>query len=395
MKAGLTSVRIAWTEHLVELVGRAAAAAARIAGAPRQERGALAATATREWARLSARLDASPLTEATAAAVDAGTAPAPLAPGRASAPTDPSGGWAGALHLDRVETQDLAAVEYANLLACAQTEPQVAESFFDRPLEALAELHAEICRGLVAPEVVGRPRRTAQAVHDGAQGHVLYFTADPDRLPALLDALAGWVANDSATVPTLAVAGVVQERLLEWQPFEAGNGRLARAASRVVLRARGLDSDGLAVPERLLAADATGYYREVAATRRRRGELSGWLERYGEALVAGLDRAAAALDPGRAPAVPPRAAAVVAGMATGAAMTLREYAEAAALTLATARMDLQACVGAGILELQPRSSGLRFRRTDGASATAPAAEAGHVRMDEARLRGADDSVGED
>lgn len=391
MGGGLTppgQVRIDWTEHLVELVGQAGAAGARIADAPSQARRELATAATREWARLSARLDASPLADETAAAVDAGAVPAPLVPRiearGLAARADPSGGWASALHLDGIQTQDVAAVEYANLLACAELEPRVAELLFERPLEALTRLHAEICRGLVDPEVIGRPRRSAQAVHDGAQGHVLYYAADPEALPGLLEWFARWLAHDSATLPSLVVAGVVQERLLEWQPFEAGNGRLARAASRVVLRGRGLDPDGVAVPERLLAADATGYFREVAATRRRRGQLSGWLERYGEALVAGLADAADALLP-VAPVDPPaRAAAAVAEIAPSGTITLREYAEAVGVTLATSRIDLEACVRARVLEPQPRTSGLRFRP--------PGAR---VRTDGARLRGTDDSVRED
>ena len=406
MKGGLTRppVRIAWTDHLVELVGQAAAAAARIAGAPDQARRALATSATREWARLSARLDGSPLTEETAAAIDAGAVPAALAARveahEAKGP-DPSGGWATALrldarHLDQLETQDVAAIEYANLLTCAQLEPQLTQEFFERPRQALTQLHAAICRGLVAPDVLGRPRRTAQAVHDGAQGHVLYYAADPDTLPDLLDAFGRWLADDSATLPTLVLAGVVHERLLEWQPFEAGNGRLARAASRVVLRARGLDPDGLAVPERLLAADATGYYREVSATRRRRGELSGWLERYGEALVAGLESAAKALVCPPAVEVPRRAMAVIDGLAPPGTITLREYAEAAGVTFATARNELQTCVVAGVLERQPRASGLRFRLPAGHGPTAlEDASARGVRTDGAGLRGGNDSMRED
>jgi len=385
-------VRITWTAHLVELVGQAGAAAGRIRGATLQARRELAPRAAREWARFSARLDGSPLSDETAEGVDAGTVAPPAASspgaGRQVAPADPSGGWARALHLDGMETQDVAAVEYANLLACAALEPHVTELFFERPLEALARLHGAISRGLVEPDVIGRPRRTEQAVHDGAQGHVLYYAADPEALPGLLDGLGRWLSHDSAALPSLVVAGVVQERVLEWQPFEAGNGRLARAASRVVLRGRGLDPDGLAVAERLLAADATGYYREVGATRRRRGELSGWLERYGEALVASLTDTADALDGGRSATAPPRAVTVLSRLVPGSTVTLREYAEAAEVTLATARIDLEMCVSAEVLEPQPRSSGLRFRLP------APLLAAG-VRTDGARLPGADESVGED
>jgi len=208
-------------------------------------------------------------------------------------------------------------------------------------------------------------------VHDGAQGSVLYRAAQPDELPALLDELAQQITRRGAGLPTLALAGAVHERVLDLQPFEAGNGRLARSASRVVLRARGLDPDGLAVVERGLAADPVGYHAEVAATRRR-GDLSLWLERYGEALVSALESAAGALAPQPRPALPDRAVAVVEPLVPGETLTVREYEERAGTTAATARGDLRLLVRAGVLTVEPRSRGLRYRRTADFSGTGQA-----------------------
>lgn len=357
-------MRIDWTEHLVALVGQSEAAAARLALVPAARRAAAVPAARAESARLSARLDASPLTAETAAEVHARQAAglAPVEDLAAPRETVTTGGWAQVLRLDGMETQQVAAVEYANLLACFDAETQVAETFLERPLEGLARLHAELCRGLVDPDVLGRPRRTVQAVHDGSQGSVLYRAAPPAAVAGLLDELAQQITRRSSGLPSLALAGAVHERLLDLQPFEAGNGRLARSASRVVLRARGLDPDGLAVAERGLAADPTGYHAEVAATRRR-GDLSLWLERYGEALVTALDDAAEALAPRPRPTLPARARAVADPLAPGDALTLREYAERAGTTVATARGDLALLARAGLLVLVPRSRGLRYRRT--------------------------------
>jgi Fic family protein len=262
-------------------------------------------------------------------------------------------------------TQEVAAVEYANLLACADREPEIAAGLLEQPVEALAALHAEICRGLVAVDVLGRPRRSDQAIHDGAQGRVLYRAPDPETIPGLLGELATWITHGGAGLPPLVVAGVLQERLLEWQPFEAANGRLARAASRVLLRARAVDPEGVAVPERLLAADPAGYYAEVAATRRRGGDPSLWLERYGEALAAALEDAADAIAPPRAVPVPARAREVAEALGEGVLLTVREYAERARVTPATARADLRLLADEGVLTLEPRSRGLRYRRIRG------------------------------
>jgi hypothetical protein len=359
---------LAWTDHLVALVGRCEAAAARLADADPQRVGAVAEGARREAARLSARLDASPLEATTADAVDAGVVPtAPVGAATSTEPDDAAGpsravGWAQALKLDGMPTQDVAAVEYANLLACFDAEPEIGAVFFDDPLAALARLHGLVVQGLVAPDVIGRPRRTAQAITDGAQGRVLYHAAEPDTLPALLDGLAAWLGTGSAALPAVVVAGVVQERLVEWQPYEAGNGRVARAASRVVLRTRGADRLGAAVPERALAADPAGYYAEVAATIRRGGDLALWLERYGEAAADGLEAAADAAAPRARPEPPPRALALAQALAPGEAVTLAEYAGRADVHREQARADLDALVAAALLRREPRTRGLRFRR---------------------------------
>lgn len=359
-------MRLSYSDHLVALVSQAEAAATRLAAADPALRHALAADARRESARLSARLDASPLTDVTADAVDqreargepwvAGSADgAPLA-ARVAA------GWAQTLKVDQVADQDVAALEYANLLACFDAEPALAETFLDRPRESLVHLHGVICRGLLEPGLVGRPRRTDLAVHDGAQGRVLYHPAPPQRIDGLLDELAEWLAGSGGTKPALVVAGVVHERLLQWQPFEAANGRLGRAASRVVLRARGLDPDGVAVAERLLAADPLRYHAEVAATIRRRDDFGPWLERVGEAVVAGLVAAADAVGPRPPRQVPSRATAIAMALEPGTSITVTEYRERSGASLGAARSELAALVAAGELVVQPRAGGLRFRR---------------------------------
>lgn len=356
--------RVVYSDHLVTLVAQSEAAAARVAGADPDRRAQVAAAARRESARLSARLDASPLEDASADAVDAREA-AGLPPASSPPPEalpQSAGGWARALKLEGMATQEVAAVEYGNLLACFDLEPQVAGWFFDRPIEALRVLHERICAGLVDPGVVGRPRRTPQAVHDGAQGRVIYNAADPEAVPDLIEELAAWLGRGSAGMPTLAVAGIVHERLLQWQPFEAGNGRLARAASRVVLRARGLDPHGVAVTERALAEDPVAYYGEVAATMRRRDDLVPWLERYAEAAVTALEAAADAVAPRPRWAPPARTGWVIEELASGESVTVTEYAARAGVSRERACQDLRALRLAGVLRLQPRTRGLRYRR---------------------------------
>lgn len=359
-------MRLTASDHLQALCQRAEDASRTVMSADPDRRAAVAAQSRRESARLSARLDGSPLDDATADAVDAGNVPAlrsiPGGGGRAAV-----GGWAAALKVDRMAPADVAAVEYANLLACFDAEPGLAPALFERPWEVLVALHEVICRGLVAPDAVGRPRRTAQAVHDGAQGMVIYFPAEPQHVEERGAGLARWLAEGAPVEGqdepvALFVAGAVHEQILEIAPFEAGNGRLARAAARLVLRARGLDPEGTGVAERLLAADSFGYHAEVAATIRRRGELGPWMERYVESAVAGLEEAADAL--GARPADPPeRALSVCADLRAGESLTVAGYARRAGVGPGAGAADLQVLARRGLVRVEPGTRGLRYVRT--------------------------------
>ncbi len=362
----------AYSDHVAALIGRIAAADARAAVAPADTRARHASEAAGLRARASVRLDASPLEDATADEVDARLArgaPA-VALGGETAPEKPSaqpsaGGWATALRLDGMATQEVAALEYAGALAAQRLVADAGERMLAEPRAVLEEAHAALCGGLVHPDLLGRPRRTDQAVHDGATGRVLFRAENPDRLESLLNDLARWLAGPSAVQPAAVVAATVHERLLQWQPFEAANGRLARLAARGVLAARGLDREGLAAPEAEHAADPTGYWGEVAATRLRRGDLSHWLERDLETLALALEDAAAALGtPPTWPPPPPRATAITRALRPGATLTLKEYAERAGLGLALARREIDALQEARTLRPVVGGRGLVWRRAD-------------------------------
>jgi len=356
-------VRIPYGAYLASLIAEASTAAGRLLDLDEDTRARLAASAARSSARLSARLDGSPLEDATADAVDAGRwqRPAEVMAGQQSR------GWAAALRIDGMATQDVAAVEYDNLVRAHAREHEWADRLFDEPLQVLSEVHAAVSAGLVDPDVAGRPRRTEQAVHDGAQGRVIFNTPAPDALPRLLDGLQRWLrgtdSEASTAHPAPVVAAVVHEHLLQWQPYESSNGRVARAAARLVLRAKGMDPAGLAVPEHRWAAEPGAYYGEVAATLRRRGDLGPWTERHTEALVEALHRVATAA--GLTPAADEpgdRARRAVATMASGETITVADHAARWGISREAAWSDLRSLAVYGHLEREPKTLGRRFRR---------------------------------
>lgn len=348
---------ITYSHHLVALTARAQAANARLAGADPDRRAARVAVARPRAAALSVWLDGSPLEESTAADVDAGRIPLLEQP-----PTPVTGGWARALQLDAMETQEVAAVEYANLRRVEDVEHELAAAALAHPLDTLGRLHGIISQGLVLPEVIGRYRVTEQAVHDGTQGMMIYSAAAPETVPAAMAELGTWISRRAITVPPVILAGVVHERLLELQPFEAGNGRVARAFTRILLVASGIDTHGAAVLEQPLADDAGAYYAEVAATLRRQGDLTRWLERHTAAVALALETAADAVDPEPRPAPPERGRPTVEALPPRGELTVRDYATRVGVDLRTAMADLHAFVRAGELVDLPGGGGLRFAR---------------------------------
>jgi hypothetical protein len=159
---------------------------------------------------------------------------------------------------------------------------------------ALAQLHGRITAGLVAEERAGRLRRGERVVHDASVGRVLFFPTDAALLPDAWDALLRHVTGSgaggaAARRPPAVRAALLHLELLRHQPFDAANGRLARAATRLALLADDLLPAGLGAPDAVLTEDPLGYHEEVGASLRRR-DATHWVERALEAHGIALGR---------------------------------------------------------------------------------------------------------
>lgn len=142
------------------------------------------------------------------------------------------------------------------------------------PLQALARLHSLAAADLVDDDVLGRPR------------------TDPEVGPRL-EMLAELVTGGSR-VPAAVLAGVAHGELLTLAPFGSADGVVARAVSRLITIASGLDPHGLGVPE-VHWMRRSNDYRSAA-----RGFASGtpdglsaWLVLSSEGLHAGAREALA------------------------------------------------------------------------------------------------------
>lgn len=339
------------TPHLVALVAEAERLAATIAAASPDA--SVVDDLHAEAALASLRLDGSRLTEVP----DLALARQVLA-GRESegASGVRRGTWLDVLRTGEVEDEELAAVEYLAVRSGIDAD-DLAEPLLHGTQEALAELHRRLTTGLLPPAAAGVPRVSDQAVHDASVGRVVYFTAEPREIPKRLALVASWLSGAAAREHGLIVSGVVHLELLTIHPYEAANGRLARTAARLILRARGLDPSRLALAEPVLATDALGYHEEVARTLRRR-DLTIWLERWGEAVAAGLRRSARRL--GLLPSDVPERPRRFVEQQDEPRFTVVDYRAGAAVGPEEARVDLERLLDAGRIRRVPGSRGLRF-----------------------------------
>jgi hypothetical protein len=127
------------------------------------------------------------------------------------------------------------------------------------PLQALARLHVLAAADLVDEERLGRPRADEEVVR---------------RLELLAELVTG---GSSAPAPVLA--SVAHGEILTLTPFGSADGVVARAVSRLITVATGLDPHGLGVPE-VYWMRHTADYRDGA-----RGFASGSPEGVGQWLL--------------------------------------------------------------------------------------------------------------
>jgi hypothetical protein len=140
------------------------------------------------------------------------------------------------------------------------------------PLQAIARLHALAAADLTDDDRLGRPRGDAEVGR---------------RLALLAEVVTG-----GTNVPAPVLAAVVHGELLTLEPFGTADGVVARAVSRLVTIASGLDPHGLGVPE-VYWMQRPGDYRAAA-----RGfsagtpdGLTAWLVLSARALQAGAREA--------------------------------------------------------------------------------------------------------
>jgi hypothetical protein len=207
------------------------------------------------------------------------------------------GGWASAaidgaevrpdalVSGDALDKSPIGRVVAASLALQAEIPTQV-EAFGRAPLQVLSRLHAVASVGFVDDELRGR-LRTTDAADDPLRLGGRPPAGDAARR---MTALAAVLTRPTAA-PALVVAAVAHAEIAVTRPFAWGSGLVARSVTRLVLAARGVDPDGVTVPEAgLFAAGRSAYAEALRAYAS--GEPDGvarWLVLHAETVRVGAD----------------------------------------------------------------------------------------------------------
>jgi len=112
----------------------------------------------------------------------------------------------------------------------------------------------------------------------------------PERVEELMSALIEWWNGPARDWSPVISSAVLHYRFEEIHPFGDGNGRVGRLLSLWELYRRGFDSHHIFSVDEYFWQDRPRYYEELDAVRKRRGDLSGWLEYCAEGLRLTLER---------------------------------------------------------------------------------------------------------
>jgi len=159
-----------------------------------------------------------------------------------------------------VEDSPMGRVLDAALRVTAGVPTQV-DVFATAPMQAWAHLHALAAHGFLTDDQLGRPRVGETADDPLNLGALPSAVAAADRL-----ALLAHLLTSPTQAPALVVAALSHGEVAVLRPFAWGSGLLARATTRLVMAARGVDPSCFSIPEQgMVELGRASYVRALRA----------------------------------------------------------------------------------------------------------------------------------
>jgi Fic family protein len=126
----------------------------------------------------------------------------------------------------------------------------------------IREIHKRVLWGQSPLLTPGEYRRGETRVVDAAGSPVFSTPASGD-VPELMRAFGAWLGRAASTHPALVAAALAHLEFVAIHPFNDGNGRSARAISRLLLERHGYALNGLVSLDAQLDLDRPAYFAAI------------------------------------------------------------------------------------------------------------------------------------
>jgi Fic family protein len=130
--------------------------------------------------------------------------------------------------------------------------------------QVMREIHRRVLWGQSPLLTPGEYRRGENRVVD-ADGSTIFTTPPSGDVPSLMDELGKWLTNQSGSLDAPTAAALAHLEFVAIHPFNYGNGRTARAISRLILARHGYAFDGLVSLDAQLDLDRAAYFAAIRA----------------------------------------------------------------------------------------------------------------------------------
>lgn len=141
---------------------------------------------------------------------------------------------------------------------------ELAPTDFTLDETVIREIHKRVLWGQSPLLTPGEYRRGENRVVD-ASGGPIFSTLPSGDVPELMREFGAWLGTAAATHPAPVAAALAHLELVAIHPFNDGNGRSARAISRVILVRAGFALNGLVSLDAQLDLDRPAYFAAIRA----------------------------------------------------------------------------------------------------------------------------------
>ena len=149
--------------------------------------------------------------------------------------------------------------------------------------EEVLRLHRIMADGVMDQGTAGQYRKVRVRVGD-------YVAPPPERVQPMMSDLLGWWNTRAPRISSILSSAILHHRFEVIHPFADGNGRAGRMLSLWELYRRGFDNHHIFSIDEFYWENRPRYYAALDKVRKKKDDLTSWLEYSAEGLRLTLER---------------------------------------------------------------------------------------------------------